>query len=664
MATSMPSMTEIQPTPPSSVSNASPKSLANRQSLPDKNVTSDSIEDAYVNFILYCNPGVPLETDANALKEAFRVPPKSDGNAFSTYILFELIKKLNTKELKTWADLAMKLGVTPPDTGQSSQKIQQYAVRLKRWMHSMHIDAFFEYLLGNDHPYWTHVPTDANPLRAEGRDGVAAEDDMALRSLLPQIRPRRGRRKPEDDLNKSPSQRPRMDSPGLSDANGSRPNVSEPWTAHPDGQRGFLFPTDEARSSILPGSGSAFPWPSELSQTPMTAYPQSAMTPINGRGFWADEPRSAITPMKMKSLNRRHGAKVVSSAWRSGGSGGTGKTRGRPPLQRSTDTPLSAVPDGDAGFQTNPFGQATPQSAHPTSTMEPNFAAAPTSVPTSGPTSAPTSVPTPTSAGPHSARPGRPSGLSLQVPERQGGNVRLATPPPPVVMVNGQTTTTRTDDNEAASSALTPGPDIASASTQYTGTKSLSATPIGLPRQSAAETQDENMVNVREVESIFVSELLVADWVDGSGNRIPPCGIDEAEAIAKMTIGNMQKQAFTPEAFLLNLSALAGGSILQRGVKALVTRTADSPDSSRYTCKWGLRYGAFRSSFSMSETVPHASWKKEKPGPGTTNATEAEQADAQHWKRKYEELLRAVKTDHERNTDLRLGILGTLKGPP
>lgn len=131
MATSMPSVTEIQPTPPSSVSNASPKSLANRQSLPDKNVTSDSIEDAYVNFILYCNPGVPLETDANALKEAFRVPPKSDGNAFSTYVLFELIKKLNTKELKTWADLAMKLGVTPPDTGQSSQKIQQYAVRLK-----------------------------------------------------------------------------------------------------------------------------------------------------------------------------------------------------------------------------------------------------------------------------------------------------------------------------------------------------------------------------------------------------------------------------------------------------------------------------------------------------------------------------------------------------
>lgn len=158
IVTSVPVMTEIHPTPPSSASNASPKSLANsvsRHSLPDKNVTSESIENAYVAFILYCNPAVPVETDTTALREGFRVPPRSDGKAFSTFTLFELIRMLNTKELKTWADLAMKLGVTPPDTGQSSQKIQQYAVRLKvserssmschnqsltqdaqRWMHS------------------------------------------------------------------------------------------------------------------------------------------------------------------------------------------------------------------------------------------------------------------------------------------------------------------------------------------------------------------------------------------------------------------------------------------------------------------------------------------------------------------------------------------------
>ncbi len=37
-------------------------------------------------------------------------------------------------------------------------------------------------------------------------------------------------------------------------------------------------------------------------------------------------------------------------------------------------------------------------------------------------------------------RPAKRSRLSLQVPERVGGEVRLATPPPPVVMVNGEAT--------------------------------------------------------------------------------------------------------------------------------------------------------------------------------------------------------------------------------
>lgn len=129
----MATMNSVHPTPPSSATNLSPRPLGLRPALPDKSVTTDSIEDAYVNFIFYCNPAVPLETDAAALRDAFRVPPKSDGKVFSTFNLFQLIKQLDSKELKTWAELALKLGVTPPDQekGQSSQKIQQYAVRLK-----------------------------------------------------------------------------------------------------------------------------------------------------------------------------------------------------------------------------------------------------------------------------------------------------------------------------------------------------------------------------------------------------------------------------------------------------------------------------------------------------------------------------------------------------
>lgn len=107
--------------------------ISTRLGRPPRNATAGNIEDIFVQFILYCNPGVPLETDTATLREAFRAPPKSGGKSFNTWTLFELITCFQRKEIKTWGELALKLGVEPPDQdrGQSSQKIQQYAVRLK-----------------------------------------------------------------------------------------------------------------------------------------------------------------------------------------------------------------------------------------------------------------------------------------------------------------------------------------------------------------------------------------------------------------------------------------------------------------------------------------------------------------------------------------------------
>jgi hypothetical protein len=104
-----------------------------RRSLPTRAVTDENFDDAYVSFIMYCNPTIALDTDTTELRKTFRAPPKSDGNTFSTFTLFELIRKLEQKEIKTWAQLAIDLGVEPPalDKGQSAQKVQQYAVRLK-----------------------------------------------------------------------------------------------------------------------------------------------------------------------------------------------------------------------------------------------------------------------------------------------------------------------------------------------------------------------------------------------------------------------------------------------------------------------------------------------------------------------------------------------------
>jgi hypothetical protein len=100
------------------------------RSLPDKHVTDETLDDAYVAFILYCNPSVPLDCDTAELRKAFRQPPKSDGKTFSTYHLLQLIEKFERKDIKTWTKLAIELGVErTPDS--SAQKVQQYAVRLK-----------------------------------------------------------------------------------------------------------------------------------------------------------------------------------------------------------------------------------------------------------------------------------------------------------------------------------------------------------------------------------------------------------------------------------------------------------------------------------------------------------------------------------------------------
>lgn len=103
------------------------------RTLPSTDVTNDILDDAYIRFILYCNPSLRNDIDTSDLKKAFRTPPKSDGKSFDSFTLFGLISRLEAKDIKTWTDLVVELGVELPDPSknQSTQKVQQYAVRLK-----------------------------------------------------------------------------------------------------------------------------------------------------------------------------------------------------------------------------------------------------------------------------------------------------------------------------------------------------------------------------------------------------------------------------------------------------------------------------------------------------------------------------------------------------
>ncbi|EUC36312.1 hypothetical protein COCCADRAFT_2615 [Bipolaris zeicola 26-R-13] len=457
---------------------------------PPRDVSDDTIDNAYAAFILYCNPNFPTTTDTTELVKLFRTPPKSDGNAFSTWALFELIRKFDAKEIKTWTQLALDLGVKPPNTdeGQSTQKVQQYSVRLKRWMRAMHIDAFFEYLLGKQHPYYLQIPPPHQPFPSQGRDGVPLEEDLAIRALDPKFKPKRGRRKADDgeddidfDEGTPARKRPQLDT-NVAFGNVLQPQSAYPTSAHPNNMHGgFLTPQDPwtAVSTVTPSSANtAASAPSRLGQsgltpytespmgghharwrvntqdTPHTPHPLSAVTPQSAYPFF-DEPQSAVTPSSTRSRSRRRHGPAVSSAWSSNSGTATGKLRGRPPSNRS-------IRDGPfVTFPANPKTKEGPPIDRNPGNLTPIVERAHSDPP--APEGSVRFPPTPASAvspskieGPSAGGAPQKQRLSLQVPPNVGNPVvRLTTP---TVLVNGL-------QNDSPSTGLGPSP-ISAASTQ------------------------------------------------------------------------------------------------------------------------------------------------------------------------------------------------------
>lgn len=454
--------------------------------LPALSATDETFDQAYAQFILYCNPSFPLSTDISELKRIFRTPPKSDGRSFSTYHLFELLKKLEARELKTWTDLALELGVERPnvDKGQSSQKVQQYSVRLKRWMRALHIDAFFEYLMGKKHSYFLAVPPVNDPF-PESRDGVPIEEDLAIRAIDPKFRPKRGRRR-ADEAGEEEGESKRQALEGGFGRNGDEsayplsayPMSAVPGSAHPD----FGGAGSDPWASLTPGSAlprsahsQTLRWHNE---TPSTPHPLSAVTPMSAPSenvhVWGDEPLSAVTPSSARSgtgRRRRHGP-AVSSAWPSTNTTANGKLRGRPPSNRSVrDGPFVTFPadprrkegpvielrqggqgQGQGQSQSKMEVESEGRSATPSTTESPrlqpvehHFITPQLPTPVSANQAPIIALPTgrrQSTMSDASSASGRPERLQLQVPRHVGGPVHLltATPPmiaPPTLLVNG-----------------------------------------------------------------------------------------------------------------------------------------------------------------------------------------------------------------------------------
>ncbi|KAL1311143.1 hypothetical protein AAFC00_001345 [Neodothiora populina] len=420
-----------------------------QRSLPAKDVTNESIADAYVQFILYCNPYYPSDVDTSELKRIFKCPPRSDGKDFNIYTLWELIQKFDSKEIKTWAQLALDLGVEPPsaEKGGSVQKVQQYSVRLKRWMHAMHVDAFFEYLLGKRHTYFSDLPPPHDPHPAQGRDGVPAEEDLAIRALDPSFRPKRGRKRNESPEEEAAQPKrpllttsftfegqtlyaqPQSAHPASGIPLRARPDAyeQEPWEPTSAVTSDNFPPRQGApHSAVYPRANHDTKWSFHNADGPITPHPMSAIEPRRSLSNF-EEPSSANAASANKARSRRKHGPAVSSAWPSISAASGSKLRGRPPVNRNVqEGPFTTFP-------ADPSSERTPSSQRATPGAGPNSTHGDRS-----PLQMPSAYVSPSMGhngdGQQHAI-GRPERLQVQVPPHTGGPIRLATP---TVLVNGE----------------------------------------------------------------------------------------------------------------------------------------------------------------------------------------------------------------------------------
>ena len=371
----------------------------------------------------------------------------------------------------------------------------------------MHVDAFFEYLLGKKHTYYLDLPPLHDPHPARGRDGVPADEDLAIRALDPSFRPKRGRKRnetPEPDP--APLKKPLLTTSFSYEGRTlyAQPQSSYPASAIPLSARPENFTGDPwesvnlAQRPIAPHSAITTRPPQNIQwqlhgshDMPMTPHPMSAVEPRAPGLPMFEEPRSAVTPSTTRSRSRRKHGPAVSSAWTSSGGAGNSKARGRPPGNKSMQDGFTTFP---ANPEKSPSQTATSAVAlvpYDTEThlLRPNAYTRPLHRPQE---SMPPNENT-------SRRPER-GRLSLQVPEHTGGPVRLATP---TLMLNDEFGED-TADEPARMDTSTDGEAIPETRT--------------LPRMPGTG-EGETGLAYEALKRVLASDLLRAD-LSGRPNRL------------------------------------------------------------------------------------------------------------------------------------------------
>ncbi|ORX57628.1 hypothetical protein DM01DRAFT_303564 [Hesseltinella vesiculosa] len=108
------------------------------------NVTPESFEDGYVQFILHHDPD-SINDGIDSLvytRRKFSSVPRTGDLSYTAWDIFVLVNKLHNQEIKNWSQLVGQLGLS------DMMGRPQFAQRVKRWMHKYKIDYYFDYLMG------------------------------------------------------------------------------------------------------------------------------------------------------------------------------------------------------------------------------------------------------------------------------------------------------------------------------------------------------------------------------------------------------------------------------------------------------------------------------------------------------------------------------------
>jgi len=394
----------------------------------------------------------------------------------------------------------------------------------------MHVDAFFEYLLGKKHSYYLDLPPPHDPHPARGRDGVPADEDLAIRALDPSFRPKRGRKRNETpEKDPAPPKKPLLTTsfsyegrvlyaqPQASYTAAAIPLSARPAENH---ENDMWQSTNAASRRPISHSAIAARPPQhirwlggESHDTATTPHPMSALEP-RAPGLPAyDEPMSAITPGSSRARSRRKHGPAVSSAWTSANANNA-RARGRPPGNQSIqDGPYTTFP-ADPNAEASASQRSTPAVSLMTYDTEPHLLR-PNAY--TKPLHKPVfmmSKPVDDDAPPRRQR-GR---LSLRVPENTGGPIQLATPS---VLAN--------EPFDQTSEGLVPM-DTEPTASGWLESRTRPASQTPATRQNN-DSEPEVGLAYEALKRVLAADLLRADLSGRKGRLLGPEAVRLSDAI-------------------------------------------------------------------------------------------------------------------------------------